>query len=1033
MERTSSLVLSLLRLTVAGAVLLVPGWWAAGRLRDDRTIPFFRLLCAIGLALVGYIAFVNLLGRLTGNSIAAVLIYLLLNAIGGALLLWRRPADELRPIGLLSTWRMWLGPVVVACALGLPQWFVAVSTNYWDEAASSAIHLTAPNQFAEGIFPPRHNALPDVSIKYHYAFAILSGTLKWLLGVSANVAVDLVSTGLWLFVFLFVLFWFRKLEFDRLTATWGAFSVLLGGGLAWLYLPRIEAYGGFEKAPPASDLVYRYDAAKSWLANLKGTGRVPSLHLRNADGSLSNLPWDIAAQFQQHAVSLGIAMTLIALYLFTTWRKRSDLGRPLLAANIVAFSAIFLGHAVFGTVAAVTAGTCLLLSWVRQAFLSDGEDAGAHNLQPQEGESKARRAGAREVFIDGLLFVAGVAALAFLHGGMLARGAQYGGGVGLASVRRGFGYSAGGLGGFLHWNIAGFGLPLALAILAWCLHRRRRDPAAVERNVLFTALTVFGVFSYLVPQLVFYSSETYGVEQFTEISKFFFSAHFALALLSAFGVAYLGRIGRWPVIAAFLLAAITPAAFCYANSVDAKGKWLGFYYSPYFPKSIEEQMGRALGRLKKTNHDVYFDASADERHHGYLGEMLIFGGSVFTMTPSAFERTGVGFRLSEEVVARRFVQNSRMARLLPGAAEQAGCGWYYSRPFSDLALAPVIVRSRFGKLLAEGSFVNKFAAGLRALYAIEKPTADLDRDIERYWSPNLVTPAHADGDGDGKGDLVFFDYVAKRILCGQTAFDLPDSSRGEYVNLYVGRFPGEVGTDFLIGRMKDTRFRLGKRIEEVIEVNDWAWSYRDSRGADWQPEYDRWYWDMDIPFIADLDHGGFDSHLAYRPQSGEWMLAPDQSLAGPKVAKELLPVPFGGRFLAGSRGDLGVWSIMNGTVTLQTIATGKSVAFRWGGSSGFILVPGDYDGDGYDEVGVFNRGDLTWYWRHAPDGPISQATFGSKTGIPVPYDYNHDGRLDLAYWEPREGRIYVSFTLGRSVDRIVQVPPHSIPAFVNMY
>ncbi|MBK9063346.1 MAG: VCBS repeat-containing protein [Acidobacteria bacterium] len=120
-------------------------------------------------------------------------------------------------------------------------------------------------------------------------------------------------------------------------------------------------------------------------------------------------------------------------------------------------------------------------------------------------------------------------------------------------------------------------------------------------------------------------------------------------------------------------------------------------------------------------------------------------------------------------------------------------------------------------------------------------------------------------------------------------------------------------------------------------------------------------------------------------------------------------------------------------MTLQTIATGKSVVFRWGGSRGFILVPGDYDGDGYDEIGVFNRGDLAWYWRQAPDGPISTAAFGSRTGIPVPYDYNHDGRLDLAYWEPREGKIYVSFSLGRSVDRIVQVPPHSIPAFVNMY
>ena len=100
---------------------------------------------------------------------------------------------------------------------------------------------------------------------------------------------------------------------------------------------------------------------------------------------------------------------------------------------------------------------------------------------------------------------------------------------------------------------------------------------------------------------------------------------------------------------------------------------------------------------------------------------------------------------------------------------------------------------------------------------------------------------------------------------------------------------------------------------------------------------------------------------------------------------------------------------------------------------GDVLVPGDYDGDGYDEIAIWQQTNRTWYWRHAPEGPISQATFGTATGVPLPADYNHDGRLDLAYWEPGEGKIYVSFNLGRSVDLTIPVPPHSIPAFVNMY
>ncbi len=1000
--------MTIFALPLAATVLLVPAWWAAGRIQDDETSPFFRLLAALGLALVGYIAGVNLLGKLFGHSIAAVLIYLLLNAAAGAFLLRRRPAGEFRPLLLLSTWRAWAGPVLLACALGLPQCLVALSSNYWDEATTSAIHLTAPSQFAEGIFPPRHNALPDVVIKYHYAFTMLSGTVKWLLGVTANAAIDLVSTGLWLFIFLFIYFWFRRLLFDGLTAAWGAFSTLLAGGLAWLYLPRIEAYSGIDKLPPASTILHRYDAAKSWFQNMLLAAMVPSQHLRNADGSLSSLPWDIAAQFQQHAVSLGIAMTVVALYLHTIWRQRQDLRRPLLAANIVAFSVIFLGHAVFGAVAAITAGSCLLLEWFRKPT--------------------------RPKFFDGLSFTVGVSALALLHGGMLSRGPQYGG-ESYASLRRVLGYSTGGIGGFFHWNMAGFGLPLVLAIAALCLHGRRRDPKATERNLLFTALAIFGVFSYLVPQITYYSSETYADERYTEISKFFFCAHFALALLSAFGVAYLPRIRRWWVMAFFFLAAgISPAIYCYANSIDAKGAWLGFYRAPYHRDSIEEQMATALRRLKKTNHDVYFDASADERASGYLSEMLVFAGSVFTLTPSAYERTGIGFRLSSDVVARRFVKNSRMARLLPGAAESADCAWYYSRPLSDLAMLPVIVRSRLQKLLAEGRFVKKFEAGLRALYAVEKPTADLDSGIERYWAPLLIAQTTADCDGDGKGDLIFLDYAAKKIICGRTKIDLPDQARGEFVNLYVGRFPGNKGSSFHIGRMKDTDFRLGKDIENIVEQNNWAWTYRDSAGGQWQPEYDRWLWSHDIPLIADLNGGGYAAFLAYRPLTGEWLAAPDyRKVPGPQVDKKLLPVPFAGRFLEGSKGDLGLWSLLDGMVTLKTIATGKSVSFRWGGTYGFILVPGDYDGDGRDEIGVYNQNEGAWYWSRAPNGPMSYAKFGTKTAIPVPWDYNHDGRLDLAYWEPREGKIYVSFDLGRSVGLIVPVPPHSIPAFVNMY
>jgi hypothetical protein len=1002
-------------LILAGVVLvamLLPAWWLAGRLEEKAT-PFFRLLLAAGLTCVGYLSFVNLAGRLLRQSTIPAGLYIAGCAIG-AVWLWRRRRSEVTVAPLWLARREWAGLVLLALVLGLPQMVLAFSTPYWDEVASSAIHLTAANQFAEGLFPPRHNALPDVVTKYHYAFAILSGSVRWLTGLSANVSVDVVSTALWIFTFLFVVHWLLSLGFTRAPAIWSATAVLLGGGLAWAFVRRVEAYNEFEVFPTAGALVHRYNDAMSVAGNLIADVRVPSAHLRNPDGTLSNLPWDIAAQFQQHAVSLGIALSVFALWAFVAWQQRAERRTPLLIVTVLTFGVLFLAHAVFGAVAAVTGGIVLLGSWLR---------------------APTRRA----TFTDGVLFGAAIALIAVLHGGFLAFGAQYGGSTDVLTLRHRFGYSRGGVTGFLLWNLAGFGLPLLLAIAAWIgrpVGARKRGASAAD--LAFVALTLFAALSYFVPQLAFYSSETIGVEQYTEVSKFFFTARLGFALLSAWGVAQLPRRVRgFVLVPAAVAMAVTPVMFAWVHSTSDGAstwarRWRGFYFAPYGKGSVEQQMGERLRTLKRSNHDTYFDASADERAHGYLSEMLLFGGSVFTLTPSRYERTGVGYRLSQDVISARLVKNGRMAQLRPGAAEACECRWYYTRPTNDMAFLPPFVRARFDELVADGAFVPKFAGAARVLYSIEGPTTDVDRDIQRYWRPRVVMQTSTDWDGDGRGDLIFYDYADNRVLIGERALDAPAWLRGELAQLWVGRFPGSEHAALLFGRAKDTDFRLGRRIEDLVEQNNWGWSFRQASG-DWSAEYDRWAWNGDIPLVTRVRRGGFVSHVMYRPASGEWFEAVYSKLPGPSLPAQDLPVPFGGRFLRGSDADLGVRSRVNGAFAIQSLSSGQRLDFTWGLGPNEVLVPGDYDGDGYDEVGIWNETNLFWYWRSAPDGAITQFQFGVPGAVPVPFDYNHDGRLDPAYWVPSEAKIYVTFTRGKTVDRVIVVPPHSVPAFVNVF
>ena len=126
------------------AVSWLPRWWLAGWIDPDRTHSLFRLPVSIGLALVGFITIVNLSGRLLENSVHALVLYLVTNLAICVYLLWK----QRKQLAFTHLWvkrKSLLTVALFATVLALPQWFQAVSGNRWDEAASSAIHLTAPN------------------------------------------------------------------------------------------------------------------------------------------------------------------------------------------------------------------------------------------------------------------------------------------------------------------------------------------------------------------------------------------------------------------------------------------------------------------------------------------------------------------------------------------------------------------------------------------------------------------------------------------------------------------------------------------------------------------------------------------------------------------------------------------------------------------------------------------------------------------------------------------------------------------------
>ena len=194
----------------------------------------------------------------------------------------------------------------------------------------------------------------------------------------------------------------------------------------------------------------------------------------------------------------------------------------------------------------------------------------------------------------------------------------------------------------------------------------------------------------------------------------------------------------------------------------------------------------------------------------------------------------------------------------------------------------------------------------------------------------------------------------------------------------------------------------------------------------------------DIPFLADRTGDGSDDLIVRRPSEGRWYYLSSESgeLKQVDYGRLATDVPLIGYFDADARADFAIWR--DGTWYVRHTSTNESVRTGLGKQATDLKLPADYDGDGLTDHAIWRPATGTWYIYYSsgvyPEGGWRyERVFGKQsTDIPVPADYDGDGKADLAIRRPGTGEfMYLSssdgsinrFNFGRQASDIPALAP----------
>ena len=162
----------------------------------------------------------------------------------------------------------------------------------------------------------------------------------------------------------------------------------------------------------------------------------------------------------------------------------------------------------------------------------------------------------------------------------------------------------------------------------------------------------------------------------------------------------------------------------------------------------------------------------------------------------------------------------------------------------------------------------------------------------------------------------------------------------------------------------------------------------------------------------DFENSKLLDPAVFRPTDRNWYINyPDDTFVWNfgLEADKIVPADYNGdgrTDIAVFRPSTGVWYIQFIEINFfgDVISSTKTVQF---GLSEDIPVPGDFDGDGKADIRVYRPSTGIWYGLKSSNDEFTTTRFGLAEDKPMRGDFDGDGKADVAVWRPSNGVWYV--------------------------